>query len=59
MTEHDKHRSLTEDELEAIADRVFEKMQAHIGRSAVKVVVWLIATGTAAVLAWIFSTHKP
>jgi hypothetical protein len=55
----EKHTGLSEDELEAVSERVFEKLQAQIGRSAIRVIGWLLATGFLAVLSWLgFSTHK-
>lgn len=41
---------LSEAELEAVSDRVLEKLQAQIGRSAIRLVFWLVTTGLLAVL---------
>ena len=38
---------------ESVADRVFEKLQAQIGRSAIKAVLWLLTVGVTAVLVWL------
>lgn len=52
MSPHDRP-PMTEDELESVADRVFEKLQAQIGRSAIKAVLWLLTVGVTAVLVWL------
>lgn len=51
---------LSDSELERVADRVFEKLQAQIGRGAVKVAIWLITVTVLAFLAYlgiVKSTH--
>ncbi len=44
---------MSDAEIQRVADRVFEKMQAEIGRSAVRVAIWAITVGVLAILAWL------
>jgi hypothetical protein len=44
---------MSDAEIERVADRVFEKMQAQIGRNAVQVVIWAASIAVLSVLVWL------
>jgi len=44
---------MSDAEIERVADRVFEKMQAQIGRNAIQVVIWAVSIAALAVLVWL------
>ena len=57
-----EERELTDAEIEAIADRVFDRVYTEIGKNAVRALLWLVGAGVTAVLAgaaaWFNSTGK-
>lgn len=55
---HDPDRiPLSEAELDAVADRVFEKIKAFIGGSAIKALVWIAGTAIVAVVSYLGFSH--
>ena len=44
---------MTDEEIERMADRVFEKLQAQIGKNAIQVSMWAASLAVLAFLAWL------
>lgn len=48
-----EHVPLTEAELDYVSDRVFEKIKALIGGSAIKALIFILSTAVIAVLGYL------
>lgn len=48
---------LSEVELDAVADRVFEKIKALIGGSAIKALIFILSTAVIAILGYLGLSH--
>jgi hypothetical protein len=44
---------LTDEQIEKIADRVFERIYLNVGKSALKLGAWVIGIGATALMAWL------
>ena len=44
---------MTDEEIERVADRVFEKLQAQIGKNAIQASMWAASLAVLALLAWL------
>lgn len=62
MVERRANAGLTEDEINAIAERAaeraLEKVYSDVGKSAVKFVLWVVGAGVLALLAYLGATGK-
>jgi hypothetical protein len=45
-------RKMSDEEIERVADRVFEKIQAQIGRNAIMALIWAIGVAALAILTY-------
>jgi hypothetical protein len=43
----------TDEEIEILASRVYEKFQAQIGATTIRIVIWAISIGVLAFLTWL------
>lgn len=52
MLDH-KPQPLSDEDLDAVTDRVLERVQAQIGRTTVSLITWVLAAAVTGLIGWV------